>query len=329
MKLFSFYNKSIYIQYRNQLCSTTTFVVCALSVAAFVAPYYLLSSIKHGELWDQHRTVYEQPKMAFQYSYLFLAEMDQPEEGRAPTVVTCSSFPSYNTLTEQLQPCSDVQVVPIDTNHDHTLDRLSVSVRFNPPERGFRLSFYTFYFFLEATLSSQCRFTVPAFVALEKVPPPVRSFEYGTIVHSGAMVARQSVALQCPFFMRQQKSHFSDRYYPNDNTTLEGFQPSVIRAKIEGSNPAYFEYRAQSTSWTVDGSGSIRVQIDVSIGGKDSTLVAFLYNTSIWWKLCQLWASYFPLLLVSLWLTAKVKQYLFENFYLRAVEVVPWKNKYN
>ena len=155
MKLFNFYNKSVYIQYRNQLCSTTTVVVCALTLAAFAVPYYLLSSIRQGELWDQQRTVYEQPKMSFQYSYLFLAEMEDSEEGRATSasVVTCSSFPSYNTLTEQLHPCSDVQVIPTDTNHDHTLDHLSVSISFNPPDRASRLSFYTFYFFLEATVS--------------------------------------------------------------------------------------------------------------------------------------------------------------------------------
>nr|XP_040237950.2 transmembrane protein 231 [Anopheles coluzzii] len=332
MKLFNFYNKSVYIQYRNQLCSTTTVVVCALTLAAFAVPYYLLSSIRQGELWDQQRTVYEQPKMSFQYSYLFLAEMEDPEEGRATSasVVTCSSFPSYNTLTEQLHPCSDVQVIPTDTNHDHTLDHLSVSISFNPPDRASRLSFYTFYFFLEATVSSQCRFVIPAFVSLEKVPPPAgRTFLSGTIVHSGLMATRQTVALQCPFFMRHQQSHFSDRYYPNENTTLDGFQPRVIRAQIEAANPAYYEYRPQHTDWTMDGSGTVRVQVDVAIGGNESTSVALLYKTSLWWKLCQFWGSYFPLLIVSLWLAEKCKQYLFERFFLRAVEVVPWKNKYN
>uniref|UniRef100_A0A182K3B4 Transmembrane protein 231 n=1 Tax=Anopheles christyi TaxID=43041 RepID=A0A182K3B4_9DIPT len=333
MKLFNFYNKSVYIQYRNQLCSTATFVVCALSVAAFAVPYYLLSSIRQGELWDQQRTVYEQPKMSFQYSYLFLAEMVAPDEERATTttttsIVTCSSFPKYNSLTEQSHPCSDVQVIPTDLDHDHSLDQLSVGISFNPPERGSWLSFYTFYFFLEATVS--CRFIIPAFVSLEKVSPPsARRFESGTIVHGGFMVVRQATALQCPFFMRHQKSHFSDRYYPNENTTLDGFQASVIRAKIEGANPAYFGYQAQHTDWTVDGSGSIRVQIVVKIGGNESGEMALLYKTSLWWKMCQFWVSYFPLLIVSLWLAEKIKQYLFEHFLLRAVEVVPWKNKYN
>uniref|UniRef100_A0A182RWA3 Transmembrane protein 231 n=1 Tax=Anopheles funestus TaxID=62324 RepID=A0A182RWA3_ANOFN len=328
MKLFSFYSKSVYIQYRNQLCSTTTIVVCALTVAAFFAPYYLLSYIKQGELWDQQRIVYEQPRVKFLYEYLFLAEMEDVDE-RSSTVVTCSSFESYNSLTEQQHSCNDVQVVPIDADHDQALDHLSVGISFNPPNLATRLSFYTFYFFLEATVSSQCFFVVPTFVSLEKVPAPRRKFESGTIVHHGLMNAKQTAALQCPFFMRHQKSHFSDRYYPNENTTLDGFQPGRILTQIQSTNPAYYEYHTQRTDWTMDASGSIRIQIDVSVEGTDSRGMAFLYKNSLWWKLCQFWGSYFPLLLVSLWLTEKIKQYLFENFYLRAVEMKPWKDKYN
>ncbi|XP_035912910.1 uncharacterized protein LOC118512505 [Anopheles stephensi] len=328
MKLFSFYSKSVYIQYRNQLCSTTTIVVCALTVAAFIAPYYLLSSIKPGELWDHQRAVYEQPRVKFLYQYLFLAELENPDD-RVTSVVTCSSFEAYNTLTEQLHPCSDVQVVPTDADHDQALDHLSLGISFNPPNLGARLSFYTIYFFLEATVSSQCLFTVPAFVSLEKVASPSRSFESGRIKHHGYLEAKQTTTLQCPFFMRHQKSHFSNRYYPNENTTLDGFQPGAIRSKIRKTNPAYYEYHPERTDWTMDDSGSISLQIDVSIGGADSRELAFLYKTSLWWKLCQFWGSYFPLLFVSLWVTVKIKQYLFENFYLRAVEVKPWKDKYN
>ncbi|XP_050079057.1 transmembrane protein 231 [Anopheles maculipalpis] len=328
MKLFSFYNKSVYIQYRNQLCSTTTIVVCALTVAAIIAPYYLLASIKPGELWDEQRAVYEQPRVKFLYEYLFLAEMEDPED-RGSSIVTCSSFEAYNSLTEQLHPCNDVQVIPTDADHDRALDHVSVGISFNPPNNGARLSFYTIYFFLEATISSQCLFVVPAFILLEKVPTPRAKFESGTIKHHGYLEAKQTTPLQCPFFMRHQKSHFSDRYYPNENTTLEGFQPGAILSKIQHTNPAYYEYHLRRTDWTMDDSESISIQIDVSIGAGDSQKLAFLYKNSLWWKLCQFWGSYFPLLFVSLWLTEKIKQYLFENFYLRAVEVKPWKDKYN
>uniref|UniRef100_A0A182QPY4 Transmembrane protein 231 n=1 Tax=Anopheles farauti TaxID=69004 RepID=A0A182QPY4_9DIPT len=328
MKLMCFYNKSVCVKYRNQLCSTTTFVVCALTLAAFAVPYYLLSSIKSGELWDQQRLVYEQPTTKFLYSYLFLAELEEPVQ-RTPSVVTCSSFESYNKLTEQLHPCGDVRVIPTDSDLDHVLDHLTVEIGFNPPTTGSRLSYYTFYFFLEATVSSQCHFNVPAFICLNKVASPTRSFESGTIAHRGFMQAKQTATLQCPFFMRHQKSHFNDRYYPNENTTLDGFQPDVIRTKIQSANPVYYAYNAEHIYWTKDDTGSIRVQIDISIGGAESHDTALLYRTSLWWKLCQFWSSYFPLLIVSLWLANKIKQYLFEHFYLRAVEVVPWKEKYN
>uniref|UniRef100_A0A182J2X9 Transmembrane protein 231 n=1 Tax=Anopheles atroparvus TaxID=41427 RepID=A0A182J2X9_ANOAO len=329
MKLFSLYGKTVKIQYRNQLCSTTTVVVCALTLAALVIPYYLLSTIKRGELWDNHRLVYEQPQVAFLYKYLFMAELEQTDERSSSSVVTCSSFESYNTLTEQLHPCSDIRVVPIDSDHDQMLDHLTVGITFNPPESESRLTYYTFYFFLEAKVKSQCSFIVPAFIALDKVPAPGSKLQSGTIVHHGMLRAKQTTALQCPFFMRNQKSHFSHRYYPNENTTLEGFQPSSISEKMHTSNPAYFEFHPKRFTWKADDSGSIDIQLEVAIGGDDSRETPLLYRTSVWWKVCQFWSGYFPLLLVSLWVADKVKRYLFEHFYLRAVEVVPWKEKYN
>ncbi|XP_053676620.1 transmembrane protein 231 [Anopheles nili] len=327
MKLFCFYGKPVSIKYHNQLCSSTTLVVCTLSVAAFVLPYYILSSVKRGELWDQHQLVYEQPRVKFLYAYLFLAEMEASDDGSS--VVTCSSFESYNTLTEHLYPCSEVRVVPIDSDHDHALDHLAIAISFNPPDVGSRLMYYTFYFFLEATVTSQCSFVVPSFVSLEKVPAPKSKFDSGTIVHHGFLQSKQTASLQCPFFMRHQKSHFSDRYYPNENTTLDGFQPRVISALIQSSNPARYEFHPQRTDWTTDDSGSIRIEMNISIGDANSRETALLYQTSLWRRLCQFWGSYFPLLIVSMWLTNKIKQYLFEHFYLRAVEVVPWKVKYN
>ncbi|XP_058120888.1 transmembrane protein 231 [Anopheles ziemanni] len=328
MKLFNFYSKTVKIQYRNQLCSTTTFVVCALTLAAFVIPYYLLTSIKHGELWENHRLLYEKPNVAFPYQYLFLAELEDVDDKPTTSVVTCSSFVSYNMLTEQLHPCSGIRVVPIDSDHDQSIDHLSVGIAFNPPETTSRLTYYTFYFFLEAKVKSQCSFEVPAFVSLEKHPSPTSKMPSGTIIHRGVLRAKQTTALQCPFFMRNQKSHFNHRYYPNENTTLEGFKPDSISEQILTSNPAYFQLHSQQVTWKVDDSGSIDITVEISIGGTESRETALLYKTSLWWKVCQFWSGYFPLLLVSLWLTAKVKRYLFEQFYLRAVEVVPWKEKY-
>ncbi|XP_050101441.1 uncharacterized protein LOC126581668 [Anopheles aquasalis] len=327
MKLFGFYSKNVYIQYRNQLCSTTTFVVCSLTIIAFVAPYYALYSIKGGELWEQHRLVYEQPRVKFPYKYLVLAEFEGIGDGES-SVLTCSSFEGYNSATEQLPSCNAIRVIPIDEDNDQTMDRLRVTISFNPPDDANGLRFYTVYYFLETTLTSQCNFEVPAFVYLDKLQAPAAKFLSGKIEHHGVIQAKQSTSLQCPFFMRQQKSHFSARYYPTENSTLEEFQPKMITGRIESSNPAYFEYSQTRTGWISDESGVIDIEIDISIGGADSQATALLYRTSLWQRLSQFWTSYFPLLFVSLWIANKVKMYLFENFYLRAVEVLPWKQKY-
>ncbi|XP_058056383.1 transmembrane protein 231 [Anopheles bellator] len=327
MKLFSFYNKSVFVQYRNQLCSTTTVAVCLLSLAAFVIPASVLFSVQRGKLWDQHHLVYEQPKVKFSYKYLFLAELEGGGD-RESSIVTCSSFESYNSATEELPSCNGIHVTPFDEDHDQMLDHLKVAINFNPPEETNRLQFYTLYFFLEATVSSQCSFTVPTFVYLDKVPAPWPKFQSGKIEHRGSLEVKQSASLQCPFFMRHQKSHFSDRYYPNENTTLDEFQPSIIAEKIESSNPTYFAFDATQHTWELDDSGTINIVLFVSIGGPDSRKTALLYTTSLWQRMHQFWTGYFPLLLVCLWIADKLKMYLFEKFYLRAVEVLPWKEKY-
>lgn len=128
--------------------------------------------------------------------------------------------------------------------------------------------------------------------------------------------------------MRNIKSHFGHNYYPNENyTTVEEFLPESILHQIESSNAAYFEFDQQRSRWTRDGSGDIEITIELLIGGEDCPRTALLYNASLWQKVAQFWIQYFSVLIVFLWIADKLKDWLFESFMIRAMEVVPWKEK--
>ncbi|XP_001850196.2 transmembrane protein 231 [Culex quinquefasciatus] len=326
--LFNLHRKAVRIDYRNQLCSLATFATGCVVLLSLIIPYYVVQFINPGDVWDRYRLAYEQPRVHFDYRYLFLTEVALPEA--QSEIITCSSFEPYNELTEQRQECGVIKVTSDDSNVDGKVDALAVSVSFNLPQEATGLKFYTFYFFLDAVVKSRCLFKIPTIISLDKVPPPVHPFPSGTITHSGHLTSSQTVALQCPFFMRNIKSHFNHNYLPGENyTSLHQFLPPSILDEIESSNAAYFKFDPHRSHWTRDGAGEVTIRVELTIGGEDSRRTALLYNTSIWQKVAQFWMQYFSVLVVSLWLADKVKDWLFERFVIRAMEVVPWKEKYN
>ncbi|XP_058447887.1 transmembrane protein 231 [Malaya genurostris] len=329
MKLLNLHRKSVYVLYRNRLCSFSTLAIAIVVLLTVILPCYVICFINPGALWDSYRLIYEQPKVDFTYRYLFLAEVKHPD-GEGNEIITCSSFEAYNRLTDDREECSTIKVVIDDSNMDGKTDKLTVSVSYSLPEGSEGIVFYTFYFFLDAQLKTGCHFTVPAIISLSKISPPVRPFTSGTIHHLGHLKSSQSAALQCPFFMRNIKSHFNHNYIPNGNfTSVEQFLPELILEKIETSNAAHFLFDQQRNHWKRDGSGEVTIQVELLIGGEDSCRTAILYKTSLWQRAAQFWVQYCSLLLVFLWIGEKLKDWLFENFTLRAMEVVPWKDKYD
>ncbi|XP_062547074.1 transmembrane protein 231 [Armigeres subalbatus] len=328
MQLFSLHRKSIYVLYQNHLCSFSTLAIALVVLLSLVLPYCVISFINPGTLWDRYRLVHEQPKVRFSYQYLFLAEMvDGPGEVNHQPI-TCSSFESYNILTERYQECNAVKATADDTNMDGKIDKLSASVTVSLADDSMGLAFYTFYFFLDAEVESNCHFSIPALVSLSKQIPPMQPFKSGTISHLGHLRASQSASLQCPFFMRNIKTHFNHNFHPNENfTTVDQFFPESILHKIELSNAAFFEFEQTRTQWSRDGSGVITIRVELMIGGEDSQKTALMYNASLWQKVAQFWVQYCSVLVVFLWMADKLKDWLFDGYWIRAMMVTPWKNK--
>ncbi|XP_053692199.1 transmembrane protein 231 [Sabethes cyaneus] len=326
MKLFNLHRKSVYILYRSNICSLSTLIITALVLLALVLPCYVILIANPGGLWESYRLVYEQPTVRFTYRYLFLAEVDQPEVGNE--IITCSSFDAYNTLATERQECTTLKVVTHDSTANGKLDSLRVSVSLNLPDESLGLVFYSFYFFLDAELKSNCDFRVPAFICLDKKTPQKQSFKSGTITHRGQLKSSQSASLQCPFPMRNIKTHFNHNYFANENfTRLEEFLPETIQSRIEASNAAFLYFEPLRTDWERDGSDVVTIQLDLLVGGEDSRHTALLYRASIWQKLLQFWIQYFSVLVVFLWIADRAKDWLFEKFVIRAMEIVPWKVK--
>ncbi|KXJ76030.1 hypothetical protein RP20_CCG010468 [Aedes albopictus] len=329
MQLFSLHRKSIYILYQNRLCSLSTLTTAFIVLLSLLLPYCVISYINPGTLWDRYRLVYEQPKVHFDYQYLFLAEMDRPGDN-VNRLTTCSSYESYNMLTDDQshQDCNAIKVMIDDSNADGKIDKLSASVSINLPDDSVGLVFYTFYFFLEAVVESNCHFSIPTMISLSKQSPPVQLFTSGIISHFGHLRAVQSTALQCPFFLRNIKTHFNHNIHPTANfTSVEEFLPETILYRIESSNVVYYGFDPARTQWTRDGSGTVEIRVELLIGGEDGQKTALLYNASLWQKVAQFWAQYFSVLIVFLWVADKLKDLMFDGHWIRAMKVVPWKDK--
>lgn len=85
MKLLSIHQRSVYVSYKNTVCSCATLFLAATTFFAIVLPVYLIFLI-NPKVWLENVEIYEQPRVQFNYQYDLLAITEDNQ------IVSCSSL---------------------------------------------------------------------------------------------------------------------------------------------------------------------------------------------------------------------------------------------
>lgn len=109
MKLFTVHRNTLNINYKHQLCSIAFLFVILVTILTIVLPFVVIHSTNR-ETWKQSLMIYEQPNVKFIYQYIFTAILQDDDDDKK-NMITCSSFPFYNELTQEFQECSDIKVI--------------------------------------------------------------------------------------------------------------------------------------------------------------------------------------------------------------------------
>lgn len=132
MLLHTLYTHSVGISYRHSCCSWAALLVFCVAIGTVLAPYFIAYAI-NGDLWSTqllNKWVLEQPRLAFTYRYMLVAEFE-PDSGGAfnaseaedmdvrprndqdvegPAMLVSSSYAFFNELTEPFQRSIAIKV---------------------------------------------------------------------------------------------------------------------------------------------------------------------------------------------------------------------------
>lgn len=191
-------------------------------------------------------------------------------------------------------------------------------------DEGYFLKSYYILLPLQGLINKFCQFYLPTMLLLDFSSNfnNLKGFPQaspGTDVHiQGQLDVTQVRALQCPYFMRNIKSHIT---YPqlNSNTSLENFSLKSIRDQLM-KNPIYLGFKQHSITTEPNSEDNIKIHISLSINE-----VSIRYNYTQWQKVTAVWMQYLAVFVIFYKIALRLVGYVFDNQYLITWKVEPWK----
>lgn len=306
MSLISLHKKYSFIDYQNQLCSFAAFVTLFVILVSIFLPIVWISNVNTLSV---DFTEYEQPGVKFQYKYIFNAEHNFEIEKK---IVMCSSFSAFSEHQNDVEDCNRVKVVEKDLNYDGLIDQIHISFTFNS-KYNYGIKSSSVVIFLDARIDGQCKFRVPAAVIIKN-----KYFMHNAndreIVITGNLQPKQVLPLQCPFFMRNVRSHFFYENVSENQTNFEEFKLEKIASTLE-RNPMHFRFIEESTDFGALNMDETTLKIILNI-----PQVNIRYNKTFWQKMNDIWINYIAVFIVTIFIANWTLGYLYENRILMALQ---------
>ncbi|XP_063697664.1 transmembrane protein 231 [Culicoides brevitarsis] len=313
MKLFTVHRNPLNIAYKHQLCSIATLFVLLGAILVVVLPFVVIHSL-YRDTWKEELLLHEQPNTKFSYKYIFRATLGNEIDEK---LVTCSSFASYNALTEPYQECNGVTFLEFDKNHDQKVDEMKFSFSFDLIPT-YKVTSFQLLIFLDSFVEAQCKFKLPTVIAIDKEFAE-KSIHGSKMSVKGALLAKQQRALTCPYFLRGIKTHFFYNLIIDNATQTHEFSNEAIMEKLF-LNPVYLKFQEETSKVTKSRTESFTMDLTV-----DVEEIMLRYHYTLWQIVNRIWIQYLAVFVIFYICGEKIKDYLFRNQYLAAWEVVPWK----
>lgn len=187
----------------------------------------------------------------------------------------------------------------------------------------YRVTSISMLLFIDAVVDNQCKFTLPAVVALVKdfASSEIQtSMEGIKMEFKGTLNVKQQRSLICPYFLRHIKTHFYYQLINPNSTHIRDYTRDAINERLE-LNPVFLKYQEDEFKVTKLAKGeNVIVEVSLDIGE-----MMIRYKFTLWQVLNRIWIEYLAVFVVLYLVGEKIKDYLFRNQYLAAWEVIPWK----
>lgn len=186
---------------------------------------------------------------------------------------------------------------------------------------------------LMSSVKSFCQFYIPSLITIDSTTDNHKQHKLEYVVSEseqqrfnpgneiylqGSLDVTQTRALQCPYFMRNIKSHI---HYPqlNNNASLEQFSIKSLRDEMM-KNSIFLGFK-QLSKLSMPGSlDNVTIQLELNVNE-----VSIRYHYTLWQKVNSIWVQYVAIFLIFYKIAVKLVEYTFNHQYLIAWKVEPWK----
>lgn len=306
ISLVSVHRKYSFIDYQNRICSFAALIAfVAFLVATFLPILWIYKVHNNNLLLSKDFIVYEQPRVKFQYRYVFTAEHTM----ESSDTVVCSSFQQLNRF-EGTTNCGKVKVMEKDFNEDGVADEIQITFEFGTNFHYGAKSVSTA-IFLDARINDQCQFRIPSAIVINQKHLLNNQNERQVVIR-GVLQPFQSHSLVCPFFLRNVKSHFFFDNLNENQTDLEAFNIEKIQDNLD-RNPMNLQFLETSTVLGEVDKSHTSVVIKVRI-----PQIPTRYRKTVWQKINEVWMNYVAAFAVTFFSINFVLNHLFESRWLIA-----------
>ncbi|KAG5674426.1 hypothetical protein PVAND_004398 [Polypedilum vanderplanki] len=302
MGLISLHRKYSFVDYQHHICSfASLFTLLSLSCAVLL-PIICLVQLKNNQ---NYFIIYEQPMVKFQYKYLIIAENSmQNEDGKD---IMCTSFEYLQQFKNKTEKCNKIAVSEKDTSVDGFADEIIFKIEFST-FHDFGVKSLSMVLFLDARLYEQCEFRVPTVIIMKKNFR--ENFNNRHIFINGKLEAEQDLALICPYFLRNVKSHFFFSNIHENQTDIEEYEISSIKERLK-HNPMHFKFHEFSTDMNELDKYKTSIKLRIKIPE-----IPIRYKKSFWQKLMDVWMQFLALFIITFTIINFLLGHLFENRFI-------------
>lgn len=326
MKFIPLHTTNTAIVYKNSLCSLASLLVMIFIALSVMLPVLLVSLLSPYSGISESRVLYEQPRVQFNYQYIFVASTELAQDTEDASFVACSSFHNFNARTRNFTShCDTTKYWAEDLDHDEVSDRLHFHLELQ--QLPARVMNFDLLLFFDAQLQHKCKLSPPAVLAHQLQLPLASRLQNGRIQLKGELKLKQYVEFTCPFPGRHIQTHFRQVQLDTNNShaDMSQYKMESLLAQVK-ANPAYFQLVVQETyyrptSLRTDPGLSIELELDV-------LQVPARYHLSIWERLGQFWLYFASFFGISFYVMNKLKDFLFGRHIIRSWEIIPWKKLY-
>lgn len=313
MSLISLHKKYSFIDYQNQLCSFAALVTFLILLVSIFLPIVWIINVN---TLSSDLIEYEQPKVKFQYKYIFNAEHNFEIERKT---ILCSSFETLNEIQDDIEDCNQVKIIEKDLNYDGLTDEIHFAFSFHS-KFNYGIKSSSVVLFVDSRIDGQCKFRVPAVIII-KNKLFLNNMNDREVIISGSLQPNQMLPLQCPFFMRNVKSHFYYEKLNENQTNFEDFKISNIEKNLE-KNPMHFHFVEKSTEFGELSTDETTVRIKLTVPE-----VMIRYRKTFWQKFNDVWINYISIFVVVIFIAKFILGIIFEKRLLMSLRKNILKNK--